>query len=254
MQRGRYLSVSNQQSASTTAIPRVPTALPEYTVEFPSATSLIPSLQFFRAWCGNPNEKKGEGIYYRLVRQPADGRSCLQLILYYRVQWFPYHPNDFAPMNIYLESGGEVSRILYDSFHHTVATIIEPRSLYFTVFAPWHAFKPGRQGWPISQMQTAYHAMEDSVILRWWFLRGKSQLKLRSKLVDPWHAGLTKQSGEVRPTFRDEGKCPVCNRTVQMDTMHIQGAEFSKACRCALGHSFTVRYDSERQVIETTRS
>lgn len=244
----------NKQVSSLKTLLDIPTVRPEYVLEFPSPASLLPSLQFFRAWCGNPNGRKGEGVYYRLVRQPSDQRSCLQLILYYHVQWLPYHPNDFAPIFIYLEPDEKVSRILYDSLHHAAATIFAPKTLSFTVIAPWHAFRYSWQGWPTTRMQTAYHAMHDSIVLQWWFLRGKAQLKLRSKLIDPWHMGLVEQSRESRPTFRDEVKCPACGRTVQMDTMQIEGSVFLKDCRCSRGHRFTVCYDSQRQVIESYRS
>ncbi len=170
--------------------PEVPTVCPGYTVEFPSP--LPPFPEFYRFACLDPDPEKREGIYTRLVSRAGGTERCLQIILYYRVQWLPYHVNDFAPAFLYLDPEGRVQELIYDPGHHRAASVLQPRDLRLTVVAPWHAMRrraPGPLGRPL---RAAQYELRDSVIRAWWFHpNGAAQLKLPPNWWTPGTLGST---------------------------------------------------------------
>jgi hypothetical protein len=143
-----------------------------------------------------------------------------------------------------------VTRLVYDKSHHRAELKINPEMYTFTILAPWHAIQYGRRYWPSKPMRLSYHPLEEQLIRQWWFLPGRAQLKLRSRLVDPWHDGLIGPREDRRFTFRDEARCPVCGEGVEMDAMDLHGNCLQARRRCRQKHLLDVCYDPATQMIE----
>ena len=226
----------------------VPTVRPEYDVSEDALDALPVAPALFRFACLDPNAARREGLYVRRVVR-ADGASCVQVILFYRVQWVPYHRNDFAPFFVYLDANDALTRIVYDVGHHRAATLLPHPDLCLTVVAPWHALRPGRTALA-RRLRATELRLTDDVIRAWWYEpRTEAQLKLRSKLVDPWHPGL-QGIGREHGTFRDEAACPRCGRPALMDDMEVRGPDLVRPTRCPVGHPFVAAYRGQRMAVE----
>jgi hypothetical protein len=230
----------------------LPTVAPGYIITYDQCQTLLSRLTFNRMWCANPRKGRGEGWYGRIVHDPARQESCLQLILYYRVQWFPYHVNDFSPLYVYFTDDVNITRVIYDDGHHRATQVQGSYLKSFTVWAPWHSFQYGYRKAVIGRpLRSSFFPLTDEVLQSWWLLPGKPQFKLRSKFTDPWHPGLLTEPAGRKPTFRDEASCPHCGRIAHLDTMEREGHVFYLELRCLVGHRYTARYDALRQAMET---
>ena len=65
--------------------------------------------------CGPPRSK-GEGLFYRIIRNEKD--ICIQCLFFYKRQWIPYHPHDYHPFYVYLDSNNYVKHLIIDDGHH----------------------------------------------------------------------------------------------------------------------------------------
>ena len=208
---------------------------------------------FFRFLAGNPDYQKKEGIYYRLVYSPELEEICLQAVLYYRRQLFPYHINDYHPFYAYFDKSYQLIRLVYDSSHHRsmiITPCIPPVNL--TVRFPWHGYKFGRSAVSLP-FKANYFELTDEVLASWWLQYGKPQFKLRTKFVDPWHIGLTSR-GNIDGNFRDEVLCPYCGDVSFLDTMDLQsGEKFHLKVTCHNKHRFVVDYDAYAMKIVCTK-
>ena len=117
-------------------------------------------------------------------------------------------------------------------------------------------------------------------IQKWWHINNMAQLKLRTKLIDPWAPGLIPDSsgeneylfsrinhiipvtiypsseGHSNFTFRDEVYCPTCQT---MDTLDFMSLIFDKAMGkyllkkkmvCKKRHQYSISYNFESGKIE----
>ena len=204
-------------------------------------SSWTDAFAFYRFLAGNPNPRKQEGFFYRMVFSPAWQEYCLQVVLYYRLQIFPYHVNDYHPFFVYYDKAERIIRLIYDSGHHYVALAPDVQRHTLTVRFPWHGYAYGRT--PLSLPFNAVNfQLDDDLLHRWWLQPGKPQFKLRSKFVDPWHPGLIGQLTD-HGSFRDQAVCPYCGATVLMDTMLLENTTLSLPVKCSNRHRFTARYD-----------
>jgi hypothetical protein len=230
------------------ARPSVPTVLPGYQVEPDRLPSSSASPELFRFLCLDPRPSRGEGLYVRRVRR-ADGASCVQAILFYRVQWLPYHLHDYAPFYLYFDPPGRLAEIVYDAGHHRAARLSPGQADRLTVSAPWHALRPGRTPLAV-KLRAAEFPLDDDTIRHWWYQkRSQAQLKLRSKLVDPWLPGL-RPDGGAPGTFRDEAPCPRCGVVTPLGAMEIDGVDLLRRMRCPAGHPFVAAYRARSGAVE----
>lgn len=220
----------------------VPTILDRYDLVSDPPFEWQGQFDFYRFLAKDPEPDSGEGFYYRLAHDPSLEEYCLQVILYYRVQEFPYHINDFHPFFSYYDNQFKSKYLLYDSSHHYTREIVPSDEQAFTVRFPWHGYKPGRSLFA-APLQSESFRLDDSILRDWWLQSGKQQLKIRSKFVDPWHAGLRRKHPAARGTFRDEAVCPYCGEIRHLDTMDFDGSLFSLEVTCPSGHPFVSKYD-----------
>ncbi len=224
--------------------------------------------------CGPP-QSAGEGIFYRIIQNREE--KCIQCIVFYKTQWFPYHPHDYHPFYIYLDENNNVRFLIIDDGHHFSKLIPIERKhkkkmVNITLFLPDHGltsrikaskiFKPKLL--PLLPMQ----------LEKWWKINNMAQLKLRTKLIDPWAPGLIppapskKESliyrinhllpfkvfssieKNLKFTFRDEAICPHCQEMETLDFMPLvhdaNGTYFlRKKMMCKNNHSYIVKYNFE---------
>jgi len=206
-----------------------------------------------RRWCGNPNAQKGEGTYYRYVENIETRERCLQVAVFYDVQWFPYHPHDFSPIYFYFDERDRLVRILYDYFHHKIASLsaAELQELRVVICTPWHTFRINETHWAQRLFHSPYLPLTDDILRTWWLFDGMRQFKLRSKFVDPWHPHLFPENVPHQATFRDEAPCPVCGEVFHLNVMKQKGGIFSLDIRCRNRHAYTAIYDAFTQQMET---
>lgn len=215
---------------------------------------LLSGINWEKRWCGNPNIETGEGTYYRFVERIETGERCLQAVVFYNVQWVPHHRNDFAPIYFYFDNDNRITRVLYDFFHHQVASVSESAvaNMSVIVFAPWHAFRVNERHWAQNRFRSPYIRLKDDLLRKWWLLDGKPQFKLRSKWINPWHPNLFPENVPFQATFRDEAPCPVCGQVSHLDTMSRDGPVFILPLICHNGHRYIATYDAFSQQMDTT--
>ena len=117
-------------------------------------------------------------------------------------------------------------------------------------------------------------------IQKWWLINNMAQLKLRTKLIDPWAPGLipsrpskkesliyrlnhilpvklfSSTEEDLKFTFRDESICPECHAMETLDFMpliHDKLAEtyyLEKKMSCRNDHHYHIRFNFEKGKLE----
>jgi hypothetical protein len=231
--------------------------------------------------CGPPRSE-GEGIYYRIIHN--DALKCIQCIAFYKTQWIPYHPHDYHPFYIYLDAENRVKFLIIDDGHHFSKLIPVPanplkNTVDITLFLPDHGLTN-----QVSKFSKIFKPklipLLPAQIKKWWLINNMAQLKLRTKLIDPWAPGLipdkppkyqsliyrinhllpakifTFVKEDLKFTFRDEITCPICGYFEVLDFMSLiyeksAGNYFlRKKMTCANGHDYHIRYDFDKGQIE----
>jgi hypothetical protein len=230
----------------------IPTLAPEIQQIDGNMEDLLSNIRWERRWCGNPNPRKGEGTYYRYLEHQQSRERCLQVVIFYRIQRFPYHPHDFAPIYFYFDDRNQLKRILFDHYHHNVASFpITARSkTRVVVYAPWHAFRVGEIHWAQRPFRSTCWHLTDELLRQWWSFDDMRQFKLRSKFVNPWHPHLFQESAPDQATFRDEAPCPRCGSIYHLDYMHYKDGIYQLDILCPNQHKYSAMYNTYSQAME----
>ncbi|MHA1132557.1 MAG: hypothetical protein ACTSQI_02180 [Candidatus Helarchaeota archaeon] len=259
---------------------------PEYQLSYDSShlnnfkfINLQVNLKYFL--CGPP-KSEGEGIFYRIVQN--NDVKCIQCIIFYKTQWIPYHPHDYHPFYIYLDANNCVKFLIIDDGHHFSKLIRIPEnsqenSIDITLFLPDHGLTN-----QIRKFGKKFHPklipLLPEQIKKWWFINNMAQLKLRTKLIDPWAPGLIPDKPskyqsllyrlnhllpakffsfvkeDLNFTFRDETTCPECGILDVLDFMSLHydpptGKYYlRKKMTCENHHRYFIRYDFDKGQIE----
>ena len=206
-----------------------------------------------RALCGNPNPKTGEYLYYRILENPDLKERCLQFILFYNFQKFPPHKHDYHSFLIYLDEQNHVKYLIYDEGHHRSKLIYPKKDKnvlllsvmmwdHHYIILPVKRWKK-RAFWLTQPLKFTLKSLDPKQIWYFWTIPSGAQLKLRSKLIDPWDP-------MQKITFRDIFACPVCGKEHHMDYMDVQGSKLSLEIACN-GHSFIAINDLKSQKLYT---
>jgi hypothetical protein len=233
----------------------IPTLSPGIRLIAGNPARLLKDIQWLKRWCGNPNPRRGEGSYYRYLENTNTGQRCLQMVIFYRVQWFPYHNHDFAPIFFYFDAQDRLERILYDFYHHNVVSLSvtdHDQPVRIIVYAPWHAFRVDQSHWAQTRFTSPYLPLSDDQIVKWWLYPDMRQFKLRSKFVNPWCPTLFPETTPFPPsTFRDEAPCPTCGEVFHLDFMPTNGVDtFNLEIICKNGHHYQATYHLDEQRME----
>ncbi len=240
------------------------------------------SINFRHLLCGPP-KSTDEGLYYRIIYGNKK-KKCIQCIFFYKIQWIPYHPHDYHPFYIYLDEKDNVAYLIIDDGHHfskllPIQKDIKKSLINLTIFLPDHGLtdqinKMGRI------FQPKLIPLLPDQIERWWLINNMAQLKLRTKLIDPWASGLIPNTppknksliyrlNHLLPmkifsikgnyfnfTFRDESTCPICQSIDTLDFLPIIRDEIKakyvlrKKMFCKNNHQFIITYNFENGKIE----
>lgn len=230
-----------------------------------------------------PPKSKDEGLYYRILESKRG--KCIQCIFFYKIQWLPYHPYDYHPFYIYLDGDNRVKHVIIDGGHHfskliSVNAKTQERRLIIALFLPDHGLS--------NQINHFGRIFEPNLIplapeqiIRWWKINNMAQIKLRTKLVDPWAPGLIpntpsqdksliyrlnyilpfkifpSEEEHLRFTFRDEAFCPTCYRLTTLDFMPLYYNEeryyLRRELTCPNNHHYVIRYNFETAQIESEK-
>lgn len=176
---------------------------------------------------------------------------CLQIVIYYRIQWFPFHINDFAPLYFYYDAHGRFVRLLYDKTHHTVGEVNAQDNLHIVVYGPWHGYRVNESHWAQRPLKSRFRPLTDAILRHWWLITGKPQFKLRSKFVNPWDHRLFSDRIAYPPTFRDEAPCPNCGEVFHLDTMDQpqHTGIFQRKITCSRSHTYLATYNAFTQLM-----
>ncbi|NHI94592.1 MAG: hypothetical protein EAX96_19025 [Candidatus Lokiarchaeota archaeon] len=202
-----------------------------------------------RALCGNPNPKTGEYLFYRIIENPIVHEKCLQFILFYNFQKFPPHKHDYHSFLIYLDNKNNVKSLIYDKGHHRSKIIYPKREKnilllsvmmwdHHYILLPVKGWKK-RFFWLTRPLKFTLKPLNGRQIWYFWTIPSMAQLKLRSKLIDPWDP-------QQFVTFRDVFYCPKCGKEHHMDYMNVKGSTLSLDIECN-GHLFNAEYDLQNQ-------
>jgi hypothetical protein len=206
---------------------------------------------FYRFLAGNPDPRKQEGFYHRCVYAPAKHEYCVQVVLYYRRQLFPYHVNDYHPLYAYFNESYQLVRLLYDASHHQARCAPLAQHYALAIRFPWHGYHLGS-----SYLSVLFHAshfdLTDDVLRGWWLQSGMPQFKVRSKFFDPWNPGLMPHD-QTPGNFRDEAICPYCGAIELLDAMTLEDGIWRIQLRCRNDHRFAAVYDSSRMHLECVK-
>lgn len=230
----------------------VPTLSPQYELLAKAPFAWADSFTFYRFLAGNPDPSKQEGFYSRCVYAPDRREYCVQVVLYYRRQLFPYHVNDYHPLYAYFDESYSLVRLLYDQGHHVARSAPLANRNIFTIRFPWHGYHIGRTSLSMS-FRAGQFELTDDVLRGWWLQSGMPQFKLRSKFADPWNEGLVPH-GSTAGNFRDEAVCPFCDAIVLLDAMTLEGGVFQTQLRCRNHHRFSAFYDPTSMRLESIES
>ena len=259
---------------------------PEYQISYDK--TLLNNFHFknlrinFRYFLCGPPRSQGEGLFYRIIHG-AKGK-CIQCIFFYKTQWIPYHPHDYHPFYIYLDDVNNVSSLIIDDGHHfskliPIKKVKESTTINITIFLPDHGLTD-----QIKKFSKKFHPnlipLLPNQIVKWWTINNMAQLKLRTKLIDPWAPGLIPKKppekqyliyriNHILPfkifssaendsnfTFRDEAFCPKCQTMKTLDFMPLYHDKATgiyclrKKMTCQNHHSYHVQYNFEKGLIE----
>ena len=231
--------------------------------------------------CGPP-KSLGEGIFYRIIQKKE--QKCIQCIIFYKIQRFPYHPHDYHPFYIYLDDDNRVEFIILDDGHHfskliSKREIENKKSINITIFLLDHGLTDQINRFS-KPFKPKFVPLLPEQIKKWWLINNMAQLKLRTKLIDPWAPGLipkvptqkksllyrlnyilptkifTFAEENQRFTFRDEVFCPYCKTMETLDFMPLHqdpatGKYFlQKQVTCKNSHRYLIQYNFESGQIE----
>ncbi|MHA1783969.1 MAG: hypothetical protein ACTSVY_10545 [Candidatus Helarchaeota archaeon] len=209
-----------------------------------------------KALCGDPNPSTGEFLYFRTLINPDLDEKCIQLILFYNFQKFPPHKHDYHSFLLFLDDNERVKYLIYDKGHH-LSKVVYPKkenSVLFLSVMMWdHHFiiLPTKKWkkksiWLTRPLNYTLKPLHPKQIWYFWTIPSMAQLKIRSKLTDPWDP-------EMKKTFRDVFKCPICGKKHYMDLMNVSIKEKGKLSldvRCK-NHFFTAINDLKNQKLYT---
>ncbi|MHA1301866.1 MAG: hypothetical protein ACTSO9_20815, partial [Candidatus Helarchaeota archaeon] len=158
------------------------------------------------------------------------------------------HKHDYHPFFIFLDKNSQVSYMIYDKGHHNGKIIYPTKDLLIlSVFKPDHGYTTQFKSFNITRpFKCTYKALKPEQIIYFWKINNMAQLKLRTKLVDPWDPG-------IKHTFRDEAKCPYCSKIHLMDFMNLQKNRLYLKIQCKLNHSFVAEYDIKNQTFSSKK-
>ena len=198
-----------------------------------------------RVACGDPNPKKKEYTYFRIIEN--NDEKCIQFIIFYQWQYFPPHKHDYHPFFIYLDKNSDVNHMIYDKGHHRGKKILPTsKPLIFSIFLPDHHFETKFKSMILTRpLKCSYKALKPRQILYFWKINSMAQLKLRTKLIDPWDPG-------IHYTFRDEVKCPSCGNLHLLDFMNLKKNKLFLEIECK-NHRFKAEYDIIGQTFITKK-
>ncbi|MBD3228151.1 MAG: hypothetical protein GF329_08175 [Candidatus Lokiarchaeota archaeon] len=258
---------------------------PNYEISYDK--TIINDLQFkninviLSCFLCNPPQSKNEGIYYRIIK--SEHGKCIQCISFWNRQWFPYHIHDYHPFFIYLDDKNFVKFILIDDGHHYSKMIKISKNQIGTdfrisFFLPDHGLTDRLKIGRIFKPKLI--PLKPKQIIKWWIINNMAQLKLRTKLIDPYKKGLIPESepkkdsliyrinhittfniihqpmNSLRYTFRDEVVCPVCKEMSTLDFLPVykdQETDFfflKNEMKCKNGHKFTIKYNFQEGKME----
>jgi len=208
-----------------------------------------------RALCGDPNPKTGEFLYYRILENTKKNEKCIQLMLFYNFQKLPPHKHDYHSFLLFLDEENNVKSLIYDKGHHRSRVIYskkEKNILIITVFMWDHRFIVfPTKGWKkkllrlTSPLKYTLKPLDPKQIWYFWTITSMAQLKIRSKLIDPWDP-------RMKETFRDIFKCPICGKEHHMDYMDVDKEILTLTVPCN-GHSFVATNDLKNQKLFTRK-
>ncbi|MFX1295624.1 MAG: hypothetical protein ACFFD2_12335 [Promethearchaeota archaeon] len=259
---------------------------PEYQISYDksllnnfSFKNLKINLRYFL--CGPP-KSKGEGIFYRIIQNKT--KKCIQCIIFYKMQRIPYHPHDYHPFYIYLDANDNVKFLIIDDGHHFSKLILieerkKQKTIDITIFLPDHGLTN-----KIKRISKIFKPdlipLLPEQIQKWWIINNMAQLKLRTKLIDPWAPGLIPDAPSKRDylfsrinhlipvklfpfakenqnfTFRDESICSKCQALETLDFMSLiynkdtRNYLLRKKMTCRNNHDYIVEYNFETGIIE----
>ena len=174
--------------------------------------------------------------------------------------------------------------MIIDDGHHFSKLILVPEnphanSVDITLFLPDHGLTNQVRKFGKIFKPRLIPLLPDQ-IKKWWLINNMAQLKLRTKLIDPWAPGLipnkpskyqsliyrlnhllpakifTFVKEDLKFTFRDEITCPICGCFDVLDFMSLiydksAGTYYlRKKMTCANGHAYSIRYDFDKGQIE----
>jgi hypothetical protein len=221
----------------------------------------------FTCFLCRPPTSKNEGIYYRIIE--SNEGKCIQCISFWKRQWFPYHVHDYHPFYIYLDRKNLVKFILIDDGHHYSK---RAKSRVITFFLLDHGLTDqithiGKQFKP------KLIPLTSNQIIKWWIIDNMAQLKLRTKLVDPYIDGLIpreelekdsliyrlnhltkypivpREKHILRYSFRDEVFCPKCDQLITLDYVPVKYDKdnntiyLKNRIKCKNNHEFSFKYN-----------
>ncbi|MHA1143356.1 MAG: hypothetical protein ACTSRW_01330 [Candidatus Helarchaeota archaeon] len=197
-----------------------------------------------RALCGNPNPNSGEFLFFRILKNPHLGETCIQFLLFYNFQKFPPHKHDYHAFFVFLDEKDHVKYLIYDKGHHW-SQVFEPRSkrdeIILAVVAWDHHYMrlpvKKKYFWLTRPLKFQLKELTAKQIFRFWTIDSMAQLKIRSKLFDPWDL-------DMKMTFRDVFICPSCQKRYLMDYMNLNGRKLEKKLHCC-GRSYMAMLDLE---------
>jgi hypothetical protein len=262
-------------------------AKPDYSLNYD--LSLLNGFNFenlriiFKTFLCLPPKSQTEGLYFRIL-ESSQGK-CIQCLFFYKIQWIPYHPHDYHPFYIYLDENNYVKNVIIDDGHHFSKLIPlsqkTPKSLLIiSLFLPDHGLTN-----QINLLGKTFNPhlipLLPEQISEWWFINNMAQLKLRTKLVDPWAHGLIPKTASkhqsllfrlnhiipfkifpsdeinLQFTFRDEAICPTCQHHTTLDFMPLIYDEslgkyyLHKEMVCPNRHRYIACYNFETTQLES---
>lgn len=215
--------------------------------KFPNFTLILR-----RALCGNPNPQKGGWLFYRSLFNPKLNETCLQFVLFYRFQKVPPHWHDYHSFLLYLDEKHDVKYLIFDKGHHWSQLVHPPRNKKAFILAVFlwdhrYVLLPYKKIylWASQPLTFSLKELTPEMIYHLWTIKSGAQIKMRSKLVNPWNP-------EIKITFRDVFTCPFCQKRHQMDYMEVQGSVLTSTIKCK-GHSYQAIYDLKTHVQRTQK-